>query len=129
MVHRGCGEHRLVGRQQHGRGKVAGQPLRHARQDVGSGGGDDHDVAVARQADMADLVLGRQVEQLVIDAALRQRADRQRRYEFLGRARQHAAHVRPALAQAADQVEAFVCRDPAADDQQYALAGQHPIYP
>ena len=49
-----------------------------------------------------------------------ERADRQRRDELLRRLRQDHAHRGAALAQPADQVERFVGRDAAADDEQDA---------
>ena len=61
------------------------------------------------------------VEQIGIRMLAGERADRQRRDEFLRRLRHHHAHRDAALAQAADQVERFVGGDAAADDEQDAL--------
>src|SRR5690606_39607051 len=81
-------------------------------------------VGLARQADMADIVLVLTVEQVGEDVGGGQRAYGERGDEFLRRLRHHAADHGPALAQAADQVEALVGRDAAADDEQDALVGK-----
>ena len=99
-------------------------PLASFRHQVGGGRRDDDQVGLARQADMADIVLVLAVEQVGEDMVGRQRADRQRRDEFLRGGRHDTAHGGAALAQAADQVERLVGRDAAADDQQDALARQ-----
>ena len=72
---------------------------------------------------MADLALVVEIEQLGEHAVVGERADGQRRNELLRRLCHHGAHGNAALAQAADQVEAFVCRDAAADDEDDTPAG------
>ena len=99
-------------------------PFASFRHQVGGGRRDDDQVGLARQADVADVVLVLAVEEVGEDMVGRQRADRQRRDEFLRGGGHDAAHGGAALAQAADQVERLVGRDAAADDQEDALAGQ-----
>ena len=53
----------MLGRQQHRRGEIVGEPMRHLRHQVGGRGRDDDEVAFARQPDMADIVLVVAVEQ------------------------------------------------------------------
>ena len=123
-VHGRGHQHRLVGRQQHRRGEIIGQAVGKLRHQIGGGGRYDQQVGLARQADMADIMLVLPVEQLGEDMVGGQRADRKRRDELLRRRRHDAAHRSAALAQAADQVERLVGRDAAADDEENALAGK-----
>jgi hypothetical protein len=125
VVHRRRQQQRPVGRQQHRRGEVVGDAERRLGDQVGGRGRDDHEVAAAREPDMADLVLVGQREKVGEDALARQRRHRERRHEFLRRAGQDAAHRRPALAQAADKLERLVRRDPAGDHEQDLLALDH----
>ena len=78
-------------------------------------------VGLARQADVADLALVVEIEQLGEHAVAGERADRQRRDELLRRPGHDRAHGDPALAQAADQLQALVGGDAAADDEHDAL--------
>ena len=74
---------------------------------------------LARQADVADILLVRAVEELGEDVPAGERADRQRRHEFLRRLRSsRRARAWPRSLQAADQVERLVGGDAAADDEQ-----------
>ena len=61
---------------------MAAGELRHQ---VGGGWRDDDKIGLARQADMADIVLVLAVEKLGEDMVGGQRADRQRRDEFAAR--------------------------------------------
>ena len=94
--------------------------VRHFRHQVGGRGRDDDKVRLAREADMADVEFGDGVEQVCIDVPARQRAGRERRDEFLRRVGHDDAHARAALFQAADEIEGFIGRDAAADDEQHA---------
>jgi hypothetical protein len=49
---------------------------------------------------------------------------REGRHEFLRARREERTHRRPALAQAPDQVEGLVGRDPPADDEEDAAIGE-----
>ena len=57
-VHRRRHQHRLVGREQHGRGEVVGEAAGHLRHQVGGRRRDDDEVGLARQPDVADIELG-----------------------------------------------------------------------
>ena len=70
---------------------------------------------------MADIEFALRIEQIGVGALAGERAGRQRRDEMRRRCRQDAAHARAAILQPPDQVERFVGRDAAADDQQDAL--------
>jgi hypothetical protein len=126
-VHRRSGEHRLVGGQQHVGGEVVAEPVRHLGQEIGGRRRHHHEVRLPRQPDVADLVLARQIEQLRIDPIFAERPDRERRHELLRRRRHHHPHPRAAFAQPADQLEALVGGDAAADDQENALVGEHGV--
>ena len=76
---------------------------------------------IAREADMADIVLVLAIEEVVIDLGVGERADRKGRHELARRAGHHRRHRRAALLEAADQVERLVGRDTAPDDQEDAL--------
>ena len=110
-------QHGLVGGHQHAGGEVVGVAARHLRQQVGGGRRHHDQVGLARQADVADLALVVEIEQLGEDAVAGQRADRQRRDELLRRPGQDRAHADGGLAQAADQLQALVGGNAAADDQ------------
>ena len=125
-VHRRRHQHLLVGGEKHGRGKIVGMAVGELGHQVGGGRRDHQKVGLARQPDMADIVLVIAVEQFGEDMVGRQRADRQRGDEFLRGCRHHHAHRRTALAQPADQVERLVGGNAAADDEQDALAGEVP---
>ena len=117
-VHGGRQQYCLVGGEQDGRGEVIRQSVRHLRHQIG-GGGRHHDQArIAGEPDMADVELGARVEQIRKRMLAGDRADRQRRAELLRRRRHHHAHLDAALAQSPDQIERFVGRDAAADDEQ-----------
>ena len=95
----------------------------HLGEQVGGGRRHHDQIGLARQADVADLALVVEVEQVGEHALVAERADRQRRDELLRRPGHHRAHGDAALAQAADQLEALVGGDAAADDQHDAPAG------
>ncbi len=93
----------------------------HLGEQVGRRRRDDQEVGVARQADVADLLLVVEIEQVGEHALRRQRADRKRRHELGRGARHHGAHGGAALAQPADEVEALVGGNAAADEEQDTL--------
>jgi hypothetical protein len=99
--------------------------IRHPGEEIGGRRGDDQEIRFARQADMADLVFGGQIEEIGIDAVLGQRADRKRRHELLGGLGHDRADLGAALAQAPDQIERLVGGDAAADNQKDPLIGDH----
>ncbi len=123
-VHGGSDQDRLVGREQHGGCQVARVATRHLGHQVRGGGGDDDQIRFTAQANMSDLTLVVEIEQIREDAIVRQRTDGQRRDERLRRLRHHHAHGDLALAQAANEVEALVGGDAAADDEKYPLVQQ-----
>ena len=65
-VHGRRDEDRLVGREQHRRGEVVGEAVRHLGEEVGRRRRDDDEVGLARQADVADLVLVVEVEEVLV---------------------------------------------------------------
>src|SRR6202035_188031 len=74
-------------------------------------------IAVMRQTNMAGIELARRIEQVSIDALVRQRACRKRRDELLRSFCQHAADVNVPLLEPPDQIQCLVSGDAAADDQ------------
>jgi len=123
-IHCRCGKHRPVGCQQHGRGKIVGKPVRHLRHQIGRGRGDQHQIAVARQPDMADILFVLPRKQIEEHMVRRQRTDGQRRDEFLRPAGHHRAHAGAALAQPADQIQALIGGDAARDDEEDAFSAE-----
>ena len=95
----------------------------HLGQQIGRGGGHHDQRRLARKPDVADLALVVEIEQLGEHAVPRERADRQRGDELLRRPGHHRTHRDSALAQAADEFQAFVGGDATADDQHDALGG------
>ena len=92
----------------------------HLGQEVGGRRRNNQHIGLARQADVADLALVVEVEQVNEHALIGQRADGERRHEAgCSRGHDHADMV-AALAQAADEVEALVGGDAAADNQEDA---------
>ena len=123
-VHRRRQQDWPVGGQQDGGGKIVGVAMRHFRHQV-RGRGRHHDqVALARQADMAGVEFALGIEQVGVNALMRQRACRQRCDELLRRLCQYAADGEMAFLEPPDQVQRLVGGDAAADDQGDArLAG------
>ena len=93
----------------------------HFRHEIGGRRRDDDEIGVARQADMADVELALRIEQIGIGALAAQRAGGKRGDEALRGGGENAAHLGAAILQAPDQVERFVGRDAAADDEQNLL--------
>jgi hypothetical protein len=124
-VHRRADHHRLVGRQQHGGGKVVGKARGHLCDQVGGRRRDDHEIGLARQPDVAHLGLVGQREELGEDLVAGKRRGGQGRDELLGAVGHDAAHGGLPLPQRADQLQRAVGGDAAGDDEQDALALEH----
>ena len=92
----------------------------HFCHEVGGRGRDDDEIAVAREADVADIEFALRIEQVGEGVLAAQRADGERRDEFLRGLGQNAAHARAAVPQAANEIERFVGRDAAGDDEEDA---------
>ncbi len=69
------------------------------------------------------------VEELAMHLLARQCRNRKRRHEFRRGPGHDRRHRGPALAQAADQLQRLVGRDPAADDEEYPFSVQHSVPP
>ncbi len=95
----------------------------HLGEQIGGRGGDDDQIGLAAQLDMPHLDLVLQVEQIGIDLVLAQRRERQRRDELLPRAGEDAAHDIARFAKQADELDALVRGNAAADDEQDAGLG------
>ena len=94
---------------------------RHLSEQIGRCRRDDDEVGLARQANVSDLLLVAEIEEVGEDLRVGEGANRKRRDELGSGSRQHGAHGRPLLAQASHEVEALVSGDAAADDEQNAL--------
>ena len=116
-IHRRRQQDRPVGRKQDGAGEIVGVSLRHLRHQIRGRRRHDDQVAVARETNMPGVELALGIEQIGVDALMRQRARRQRRDELLRGLGQHAADVDAPLLQPPDQVQRLVGGDAAADDQ------------
>ena len=124
-IHRRCDQNRRVGCQQQGGCQIIGAALRHLGHQVRRRRGHHDQVRHPRQLDMAHLGLVRQIEQIGMNLAPRQRGHRQRGHKLGPGARQNRRHRCAALFQPADQVKRLVGGDAAADDQKNTLARQH----
>ena len=100
-------------------------PLRELGDQVGGGRRDDHEVGGARQLDMAHLGLVGQVEERAVDRVAGEGGDGERRDELGAAGGQDRRHRGAGLLQQADELEALVGGDAAADDQEYPAAGEH----
>ncbi len=123
-VHGGRDEHRPVGRKQDRGGEIVGKAVRHLGEEVGGRRGDDDDVGLACEPDVADRVLFVGVEEFVEDRLAGDRGNGKRRYEMMRRAAHRGAHLRAFVLQAADQLQHLVGGDAAADDDQDLPAGK-----
>jgi hypothetical protein len=94
----------------------------HAGEERGGGRGDDEQVGLAREPDVADLGLVGEREQLGVDLVAAERGQRERGHELRRGAGQHDPEREAAVAAAPDQLQALVGGDAAADDEQDALA-------
>ena len=101
---------------------------RHLRHDVGRCRRNHDKVGLARQPDVADVVLVLAVEQVREHLAAGERADRKRRHEFPRALGHDGPHVDPALAEPPDQVERLVGGDAAGNDQQDFRLGRARAY-
>ncbi len=117
-VHRGHGDHRLVGRQQQRGRQIVGDPRRHLRHQVGARGANHHQIRLAAQLDVAHLGLVLKIPQRGIDRLFGQRRQRHRCHELLPALGHDAGHLAAALADQPHQLARFIRRDAAADDQQ-----------
>lgn len=124
-VHRGRDQDPLVGREQRGRSEVVRLPGRHFGDDIGDCRRDDDQIGLARQPDMAHLAFVGERKEVGIDLLARQGGKGERRDEFLRRPSEHAADLDLAFLEAPDEVEAFVGRDAAGDDEEDAFTGEH----
>ena len=120
-VHRRREQDRLVGRKQHRGRQIVRLPGCHFGDQIRGRRRDDDQIGLARHADMADIEFALRIEQIGVGALAGERAGRERRDEMRRRRRENAAHARAAILQTPDQVERFVGRDAAADDEQDAF--------
>ena len=119
-IHRRRQQDRPVGREQDGAGEIVGMALRHLRHQIRGRRRHDDQIAFAREANMPGVELALGIEQISIDAFMRQRAGRKRRDELLRGLGQHAADVDVPLLQPPDQFQRLEGGDAAADDQRDA---------
>ncbi|MCY1514730.1 hypothetical protein D9M68_492800 [compost metagenome] len=103
--------------------------VRHLGHQVGGRRRNDDQVALARQSDMADILLVLARKEIDIDVRGGQRADGKRGHELLRAGRHHRPHARPAFPQTSDEIEALIGRDAAGDDQENTLARQCHLHP
>ena len=95
-------------------------PARHLGKEVGGRGRHHDEVSLAREPDVTDIELGRRIEQVREHPLGRERAGRQRCDELLRRAGENATYGKPVLLQSPDEIERFVGRNAAANDQENA---------
>jgi hypothetical protein len=105
-----------------------GEAGRHLGQEVGGRRGDDHEVGLAGQTQMPHLALLGQREKVGVNALGAERGGGERRHEMSRALRHDDAHHCATLAQAADQIEAFIGGDAARDDQQNPPALERQAY-
>ncbi len=73
-VHGGRDQHRLVGREQHGRGEIVGEPVGHFGNQVGGRRCHHDQISVAREPDMTDVEFAHHIEQIDERGLARERA-------------------------------------------------------
>jgi len=98
--------------------------MRHLGHQVGGGGRDQHQIAIARQPDMPDILLILPGKEIGEDMVCRKRTDGKRGHELLRTLRHDRTHGSAAFPQAADEIEALVGRDAACDDEKDAFAAE-----
>ena len=103
--------------------KVVRLPLRHAREQIRRCRRDHHQIRFPRQADVTDLALTLEIEEIGRHALVADRPHRERSDELLRRLGHDTAHTDPALGEAPDEIEAFVGGDAAADHQKDTFHG------
>ncbi len=81
-VHRRRHQDRPVAGDQHCRGEIVGMAAGHFRQQIGGRRRHHHEIAIAGEADVADLVFAIEIEQRRVRPRVGDRLDRQRRHEF-----------------------------------------------
>ena len=123
-VHRGRGEHRLVGGEQRRCRQIVGDAVRHLGHNIAGRRGHHHDIGLLPEPDMSDVALGGQRERVGVDRPAGERLHRERGHEFGAGTGEDAAHLGAALPEPPDEVEAFVGGDAACDHQQYPLAAE-----
>ena len=121
-VHCRSHQHLAIRREKNGGCKIVCQALRHLGHQIGSGGRHQHEVAVTRQPDMADILLVLSGKKFRENVGGRQHANGQRRDELLRALRHDRRHLRAALFQAADKIEALIGRNAAGDDEENMFA-------
>ena len=125
LVHRRGQGHRRVGGQHQGGQQIVGHALGEARQQVGGGRGDQHQVGPFGQLDVAHRRLGGRIEQIQMHRMAGQGLEGQGSDELASCTGHHYMDFRALVAQAADQLRALVGGDAAADAQDDAF----PIQP
>ena len=81
-IHGGNHQHRLVGGEQGGGGKVVGKAVGGLGHEVGGGGADDDKIGRARQLDMPHLGLVGEIEEFLENLLAGEGGHRQRRHEL-----------------------------------------------
>jgi hypothetical protein len=115
----------LVGGQQRRGGEVVGEAVRHLRHQVGGGRRHDDQVGLARQLGYGRHRARPERSNRSVKTRSAESAPTDSGVTNCSAARRHdAAHAERRARAAADQVEALVGRDAAADDEQDALAGE-----
>ncbi len=107
-----------------GGSQVVGDPVRHLGKKVGGRRRDDDEIGLAREPDMADLVLVLDVEEIPMDTLAADRGNGERRHELMRRAAHRRADARAVILQAANELEHLIGGDAAADDDQDFPAGK-----
>ena len=124
LVHRRRDGDRRGSRQDQGGKQVIGPAMGGAGEKIGARRRDEYEIGPAREFDMSHRRLGFEIQQIHQHAVSRQRLHRQRRNEFLRRARHDHAHLGPGPREQAGQFGALVRGDSTGNAQQNALVGQ-----
>ncbi len=119
-IHGRRDRHRRIGREAERAEQVVGEAVREAADEVGGRRGDQDAIGPAREFDVAHRGLGGLVPEIGAHGPARQRLEGERGDEPAGAGRHHDLHLDPSLAQAADDLGALVCGDPARDAEQDA---------
>jgi len=125
QIHSRSNHHRGVCRHQKRCRKIIGMTACHLSHEICRGWGNKHKVGYTAQLDMAHLGLICQIKEISVDFLARQSRNREGRNKFLRCACQNGRYACAAFLQPTNEIEAFICRDTAADDKQYSFASQH----
>jgi hypothetical protein len=120
VVHRGHNEDGALGSEQGRREELVGMPVRSPREEVSGGGGDDHEIGLARQPDMIEGVPV--TDQHGVYGTPCQSLERDRPDELPGRPREDYVNLGSGLREQAREPGGLITRNPPGHPEENATA-------